>query len=45
MASDKICMEAIENSPDELVPLSYVLNDLWPALGLLPPDPENPGSA
>ena len=27
------------------IPLSYILKDLWPKLGFLPIDPENPGVA
>jgi len=33
----------IEKAPEKLVPISYIINDLWPKLGFLPIDPENPG--
>lgn len=35
----------IHSAPNEPVTLSYILKDLWPKLGFLPIDPENPGVA
>jgi len=32
-------------APDHPVSLHYILTDLWPKLGFLPIDPENPGVA
>lgn len=43
IAKDGERIEAILNAPDALVPLSYILEDLWPRIGFLPIDPENPG--
>lgn len=45
IANDPIRREFIHTSPDIPVPLSYIINDLWPKLGFLPIDPENPGVA
>lgn len=45
IASDPERREFIHNAPDTLVPLKYILTDLWPKLGFLPIDPENPGVA
>jgi len=41
IAEDQERREFIHNSPDTLVPLSYITDDLWPKLGFLPIDPEN----
>ena len=30
------------NAPDDFVNLEYVENELWPKIGFLPFDPENP---
>lgn len=35
----------IHSAPNEPVTLGYILKDLWPKLGFLPIDPENPGVA
>lgn len=43
IAKDGERIESILNAPDELVPLRYILEDLWPRIGFLPIDPENPG--
>ena len=43
IAKDQERIEAILSAPDLPVPLDYVLNDLWPRIGFLPIDPENPG--
>ena len=43
IAKDPERIEAILAAPDQLVPLSYILEDLWPRIGFLPIDPENPG--
>lgn len=45
IANDPERREFIHNAPDTLVPLSYITSDLWPKLGFLPIDPENPGVA
>lgn len=45
IANDQERREHIHNAPDELVPLSYIVNELWPKLGFLPIDAENPGVA
>lgn len=45
IANDPIRREFIHSAPDEPVPLSYITTDLWPKLGFLPIDPENPGVA
>lgn len=45
IASDPERREYIHTAPDSAVPLSYILKDLWPKLGFLPIDPENPGVA
>ena len=45
IANDPERREFIHNAPDELVPLSYIITDLWPKLGFLPIDAENPGVA
>ena len=45
IANDPIRREFIHTAPDIPVPLSYIINDLWPKLGFLPIDPENPGVA
>ena len=41
IAEDPERREFIHNAPDTLVPLSYIIDDLWPKLGFLPLDPEN----
>lgn len=45
IANDQERSEIIHNAPDHLVPLKYITTDLWPKLGFLPIDPENPGVA
>lgn len=45
IANDNERREFIHNAPDDLVTLNYILKDLWPKLGFLPIDPENPGVA
>lgn len=45
IANDPERRDFIHNAPDELVPLSYIITDLWPKLGFLPIDAENPGVA
>merc|ERR1712226_952948 len=45
IANVPIRREFIHSAPDSNVPLSYITNDLWPKLGFLPIDPENPGVA
>jgi hypothetical protein len=45
IANDPIRREFIHTAPDIPVPLSYIIDDLWPKLGFLPIDPENPGVA
>ena len=45
IANDVERKEFIHSAPDSPVPLSYILTDLWPKLGFLPIDPENPGVA
>ena len=45
IAHDPERREFIHEAPDTDVPLSYIINDLWPKLGFLPIDPENPGVA
>lgn len=45
IANDPERREFINGAPDALVPLSYITTDLWPKLGFLPIDPENPGVA
>jgi len=45
IANDPIRREFIHSAPDEAVPLSYITTDLWPKLGFLPIDAENPGVA
>lgn len=45
IAHDPERREFIHEAPDTEVPLSYIINDLWPKLGFLPIDPENPGVA
>lgn len=45
IANDPERREFIHAAPDSLVPLSYITTDLWPKLGFLPIDPENPGVA
>jgi hypothetical protein len=42
IAEDQERREFIHNAPDALVPLSYITTDLWPKLGFLPIDTENP---
>ena len=41
IADDPERRDFIHNAPDALVPLSYIIEDLWPKLGFLPLDPEN----
>lgn len=41
IAEDQERREFIHNAPDTPVPLSYIIDDLWPKLGFLPLDPEN----
>ena len=43
IAKDPERIKAILAAPDQLVPLSYILEDLRPRIGFLPIDPENPG--
>ena len=45
IANDPQRREHIHSAPDTPVPLAYITNDLWPKLGFLPIDPENPGVA
>lgn len=45
IANDPERRDFINSAPDTLVPLSYITTDLWPKLGFLPIDPENPGVA
>lgn len=45
IANDPVRREFIHSAPDTPVPLSYIITDLWPKLGFLPIDPENPGVA
>ena len=45
VANDPERRDIIHAAPDEPVPLSYVLDDLWPKLGFLPVDPNNEGFA
>lgn len=37
IAEDPDRIKAIFEAPDEPVPLSYIVNDLWPKIGFLPP--------
>jgi hypothetical protein len=41
IAEDQERREFIHNAPDTPVPLSYIIDDLWPKLGFLPLDPDN----
>lgn len=45
IASDERKRTWIHEAPSEPVTLQYILRDLWPKLGFLPIDPENPGVA
>lgn len=45
IANDPVRREFIHSAPERNVPLSYIITDLWPKLGFLPIDPENPGVA
>jgi len=45
IANDPERRECIHSAPDTQVPLSFITTDLWPKLGFLPIDPENPGVA
>lgn len=45
IANDPQRREHIHSAPETPVHLSYITNDLWPKLGFLPIDPENPGVA
>ena len=45
IAHDPVRRDHIHSAPDTLVPLSYIINDLWPKLGFLPIEPESPGVA
>lgn len=45
IANDPERREFIHSASDDLVPLNYILTDLWPKLGFLPIDPNNPGVA
>ena len=45
IASDMERRECIHSAPDNPVTLNYILKDLWPKLGFLPIDDENPGIA
>ena len=45
IANDPIRRDFIHSAPETNVPLSYITDDLWPKLGFLPIDPENPGVA
>lgn len=41
IANDPEKRQFIEQTPDQDVPLDYIIQDLWPKLGFI--DPENPG--
>jgi hypothetical protein len=45
IADDPVRRDFIHSAPDHPVPLKYITTDLWPKLGFLPIDPENPGVA
>jgi len=45
IANDPERREFIHSAPEDMVPLSFITTDLWPKLGFLPIDPENPGVA
>ena len=45
IASDEEKRAYIHAAPDKPVTLQHILKDLWPKLGFLPIDPENPGVA
>ena len=45
IAHDPVRRDHIHSAPDTLVPLSYIINDLWPKLVFLPIEPESPGVA
>ena len=45
IANDPERRDFIHLAPETLVPLSFITTDLWPKLGFLPIDPENPGVA
>lgn len=45
IANDPERREFIHGALEELVPLNYILTDLWPKLGFLPIDQNNPGVA
>ena len=45
IASDEQKRLFIHSAPETPVTLEYILKDLWPKLGFLPIDPENPGVA
>lgn len=45
IASDDEKRTYIHEAPNQAVTLEYILKDLWPKLGFLPIDPENPGVA
>ena len=45
IASDEHKRMWIHSAPNEPVTLQFILKDLWPKLGFLPIDPENPGVA
>ena len=45
IANDGDRREFIHSAPETPVPLSYIINDLWPKLGFLPIEKENPGVA
>ena len=45
IANDPVRREFIHSAPESNVPLQYITTDLWPKLGFLPIDPENPGVA
>ena len=45
IANDVERREYIHAAQDDMVNLDYILTDLWPKLGFLPIDPENPGVA
>jgi hypothetical protein len=45
IANDVERREYIHGAQEDTVNLDYILTDLWPKLGFLPIDPENPGVA
>jgi len=45
IANDPVRRDFIHVAPNSPVPLAYIITDLWPKLGFLPIDQENPGVA